>query len=180
MNTQVLMFIAVAMLAGMGWYANYSMRDKILIYYNRENKTQITKWVKMRGRYIIFDGKKFDIISSRIVFRYYNGGLIYWLFPQWVATLAYSYNSRFPHDPNNLEINTETPEVRNALNLQEWVLSYFRGAKPSQPKATRSGLIEKYLPWAALVGVGLVFWYFNSKMQSFGMTLDSIVSNMGK
>jgi hypothetical protein len=176
-----MMLVAFAILAMMGWYANYSMRDKILIYYNRENKTQITRWVKMKGRYVIFDNKKFDIIPSSIVFRYYNGGLIYWLFPQWVATLFYSHNSRFPHNPNNLEVNAETPEVRNAINRNEMFLSYAKSSKPAQSKGGRQGFLDKWLPTIiALVAVGLVFWYFNSKMSGFGQVLDQVVSKLPK
>jgi hypothetical protein len=178
LNTQVLVFLALGMLAAMGWYANYSMRDKILIYYNRANKTQIVRWVKMQSRYVIFDHKKFDIISSRIVFRYYTGGFIYWLFPQWVATLIYSYNSRFPHDPNHLEINSETPEVRDAINKAEWVESYYKGAKPSQSKGGKLGMLQQYLPWIAILLVVIVAIYFNSKMTDFGHILDQIVTKI--
>ena len=180
MDAQTLMMVTLGMLALMGWWANYSKRNKILIYYNRVNKTQVTKWVSMKGKHIIFDGLKFDIIPSRIIFRWYNGGLIHMIFPQWVATLTYSYNSRFPHDPNNMDYNAETPEVRNALNLQEWVLSYFRGAKPSQGKPSKVGLVEKYLPWAAILLVVVVAWYFNSKMSGFGSQLDAIIGQLPK
>lgn len=175
-----MLMITLGIIALMAWYANYSKRNKILIYYNRINKTQVTRWVKMKSRYVIFDGCKFDIIPSRIVFRWYDGGLIHMLFPQWVATLFYSYNSRFPHDPNNLDYNTETPEVRNALNKTEWVDSYYKGAKPSQQKSSKQGLVEKFLPWVAIVLVGILFWYFNSKMAGFGATLDLIVSKIAK
>lgn len=164
-------------LAAMAWWANYSKRNQILCTFNRVNKTQVTKFVKMQSRYIVFDGGKFDIIPSRIVFRWYNGGFIHMLFPQWVATLTFSHHSRYPLDPNTLQYTAETPTTRAALNKTEWTESFFKGAKPSQKQGKMGGLAQ-YLPWVAIGLVVIVAWYFNSKMTSFGHILDQIVTSV--
>ena len=97
-----------------------------------------------------------------------------------MASLTYSHNSRFPHDPNNLDYNAETPEVRNAINKEEWVLSYYKGAKPSQGKASKLGFLQQWLPLIALIGVVIVFFYFNSKMTGFGHVLDQVIQKLPK
>lgn len=150
----------LVILVVIAWYANTSKRNKILCTFRRVNKTKIKKWVKMSGRYVIFDKGKYDVIPSRITFEWYSAGLVHWLFPQWVATLDYSYNSRFPHDPNNMAINAETPATRKALNKEEWVESYYKGAKPSQDK--RQGMLQQYLPYVAiLLVVAVAFIGYN-------------------
>ena len=147
----------------MAWYANSSKRDKILCTFRRINKTKINKFVKMNSRYVIFDNGKYDIISSRITFLWYNGGFIHMIFPQWVATLDFSHTSRFPHDPNNMNKNWETPEVRNAINKSELVTSYFKTSTPNSTK--KQGKLTEYLPWIAIMAVVLVGFYLYNNMQ---------------
>jgi hypothetical protein len=162
----------------MAWYANSSKRNVILCRYRRVNKTMVVKFVKMQSRYVIFDGGKFDIIPGRIIFQWYNNGFVHMLFPQWVATLDYSWNSRFPHNPNNMEITAETPQTRKALNKEEWVESYYKGAKPSSAKNGKLGFLQQWLPWIAILLVIVVAFYFNSKMQGFGATLDQVIDKI--
>jgi hypothetical protein len=134
----------------------------------------------MNGRYVIFDGGKYDIIPSRIIFQWYCAGLIHMFFPQWVATLDYTYSSRWPHDSNTMEITAETPRTRKALNKEEWVESYYKGAKPSSAQKTRASLITQYLPWVAIILVVLVAVYFNNQMVGFGATLDAVIGEINK
>lgn len=177
MTIWTLLAIMAIFLLLMAWWANNSKRNKILCTFRRVNKTKIVKFVKMQSRYVIFDGGKYDIIPSRITFQWYTAGLIHMLFPQWVATLDYSWNSRFPHDPNNLDITAETPETRKALNKEEWVKSYYLGAKPNTGK-TKQGMIMSWLPWIAIILVVLVAFYFNNKMTEFGGILDNVVEKI--
>lgn len=177
MNPSTLLMLMMVAVVFMAWYANTSKRNKILCTFRRVNKTKIKKWVKMQSRYIIFDGGKYDIIPSRITFEWYTAGIVHMLFPQWVATLDYSYNSRFPHDPNDMKITAETPAVRKALNKEEWVESYYKGAKPSTQK-TKQGVIMQYLPWVAIFLVVLLFVYFNNQMTHLGAILDVVVGKI--
>jgi hypothetical protein len=169
--------LMLGLLAFCAWYANNSKRNQILCTFNRVNKTQIVKFVKMQNRFIVFDQHKFDIVPSRIQFRWYNGGFIHMLFPQWVATLTFSHTSRWPLDPNTNTYSPETPEVRNVLNKTEWTKSFFEGAKPQSAKG-KTSLITQYLPWVAVILVLIVAVYFNSKMTGFGKTLDSVVNTI--
>ncbi len=172
----LIMVTAIALIV-MAWYANTSKRDKILCTFRRVNKTKIVKWVKMKNKFVIFDDGKYDIIPSRITFQWYTGGLIHMLFPQWVATLDYSYTSRFPHDPNNMAITAESPETRKALNKQEWVTSYYRGAEPKAGK-TKVSLIEKYLPWVAIVLVVVVAFYLYNSQQTMAHKIATDVGEL--
>lgn len=180
MGIETLFTIMLLLLVLIAWYANTSKRNKILCRFRRVNKTLIAKWVKMSGRYVIFDGGKYDIRPSRIVFQWYNSGLVHMLFPQYVATLDYSWNSRFPHDPNDLKINSETPATRKALNKEEWVESYYKGAKPSQEK--RQTMFQQYLPYIAIiliVAVAFVGYNWisgvNYRMADIANTLNTII-----
>jgi hypothetical protein len=166
-----------ALIAVMAWYGNSSKRDKILCTLRRANKTKINKWVKMQTRDVIIAGGKYHVIPSCITFLWYNAGLIHMLFPQWVATLDFSEHNPFPHDPNDMKFNADTPQIRNALNKTEWTESYFKGSKPSQSK-TKTGLITQYLPWVAILLVVGVAFYFNSKMTGFGATLDAVINKL--
>lgn len=173
-----LTLIAIMAIIGvfMAWYANSSKRNKIYCTFRRVNKTKIEKFARMSSRYVIFDGGKYDIIPSRISFVWWNKGLINQLFPQWVATLDYSWFSRFPHDPNKMEVTAETPKTRKALNKEEWVESYYKGAKPSA--ANKQNIIAQYLPWVAIGLVVIVAFYFHTKMSGFGAQLDAVINNL--
>ena len=170
----LVMVMAIAVLV-MAWYANTSKRNKILCTFRRINKTKIVRFIKMDSRYVIFDGGKYDIIPSRITFQWYTGGLIHMLFPQWVATLDFSWNSRFPHDPNNLKITSETPATRKALNKEEWVESYFKGANPNTAK-TKQSMITQYLPYIAVLLVVIVAVWMYTNMQALSNHI-AIVEN---
>ena len=178
MSPSVMFMLVLAGLALMAWYANYSKRNQILCTFNRVNKTQIVKFVKMQTRYVVFDNGKYDIVSSRIVFRWYNGGFIHMLFPQWVAALTFSHTSRWPLDTNSMSYTAETPETRKNLNKEEWVNSYYKGAKPSSASKGKLGGLQQYLPWVAILLVVLVAFYLNNKMSSFGAVLDTVVGKI--
>jgi len=124
---------------------------------------------------VIFDGGKYDIISNRITFQWFTQGIVHMIFPQLVATLDFSYNSRFPHDPNNLQITAETPATRKALNKEEWVESYYKGAKPSSANK-KQALFAQYLPWVAIVLVVIVAFYLYTNIQGLANQM-SIMQN---
>ncbi|KKK62783.1 hypothetical protein LCGC14_3000860, partial [marine sediment metagenome] len=106
---------------------------------------------------------------------WWDKGLIHQMFPQWVASLDYSHYSRWPHDPNKMEITAETPETRKALNKQEWVQSYYEGAKPSAASSKQT-MIAQYAPFAAIILVVLVGFFLYTNMQSIQQHL-SVLEN---
>ncbi len=163
-------------LVAVAWQANNRLRNKIYCTFRRVNKTKIEKFVKMESRFVIFDGGKYDVIPSKITFIWWNKGLIHQLFPQWVASLDYSWYSRFPHDPNKLEVTAETPSIRRALNKQEWVESYYKGAKPSS--ATKQSGIVQFLPWISIGLVVLVGFFLYTNIQGIGQQLSILENNL--
>ena len=176
MDFITLLGVMAIMLCGMAWYANYSKRDKIYCTFRRINKTKIEKFVKMTSEYVIFDKWKYDIVPSSITFIWWDKGLIHQIFPQWVASLDYSYHSRFPHNPNKMRQSWETPEVRKAINKREWVLSYAKGFTPPTRKA-ESGL-NKYIPWIAVIMVLLVAGYVMMNMQGLAVQINMLEENV--
>ena len=158
-------FIAVMLvcLVAISWYANSSKRNKIYCTFRRINKTKIKKFVKMTSRYVIFDGSRYDIIPSCITFEWWDKGLIHMMFPQWVATLDFTWDSRFPEDPNTMNPVIISPEVRNAMNKEEWVKSYAKGFTP--PSAKKQSTFQQYLPWLSIGLIVLVGFYLYSNMQ---------------
>ncbi len=177
MSLQTFVTIMAVGILVMAWYANTSKRNKILCTFRRINKTKIVKFIKMESRYVIFDGGKYDIIPNRITFQWYTAGIIHMLFPQWVATLDFTYSSRFPHDPNDMKTTSETPAIRRALNKEEWVESYYKGAKPSSSNK-KQGLIVQYLPWIALILVFIVGVYLYNNMAMLANEIVAIKNTL--
>ena len=174
----MIMLMLMALLA-LAWWSNYSKRNKIYCTFNRVNKTQISKFVKMQSRYVIFDGMKFDIIPSCIVFKYWDTGLAGKVNPQWVATLDFTYGSRFPLNPNTLQTSVISPEVRKTMDKEEWVKSYARSFSP--PQTRKETMIQKYLPWiigaVAVIGIGYLYMQMqgiNQNLQIQGNILDQL------
>ncbi len=169
--------IMALVVVGMAWYANSSKRDKIFCRFKRVNKTQISKFVKMTSRYVIFDRKKYDIISGCIVFEWWDKGIIGMMFPQWVASLDFTYASRFPHDPNTLKPVIISPEVRAVMDKEEWAKSYFKSSAPKSTSGKQS-MIQQYLPWVAIMAVVLVGFYLYTNMQSLQHDIAAIQNTL--
>lgn len=176
MDLQTFITAMAVIVVAMAWYANTSKRNKILCSFRRVNKTKINKWVKMQSRYVVFDGGRYDIRPRRVTWLWYCQGIIHMIFPQWVPTLDYSWTSRFPHDPDNMDVTAESPEVRKALNKEEWVKSYYRGAKPTT--ATRQNIITQYLPWIAIILVFVVGVYLYNNMQAMNIQMQAIQQSL--
>ena len=122
MDFSSLLAIMAIMMVGMAWYANSSKRNKIYCSFRRVNKTKVVKFVKMSSRYVIFDKARFDVIPSCITFEWFDKGLIGMMFPQWVATLDFTHDSRYPLDPNTLKPAVISPAVRDAMDKEEYDL----------------------------------------------------------
>ncbi len=164
MTTQNLFLIMMFIIVFLAWYANSSKRNKIYCSFTRVNKTSVHKFVKMQSRYVVFDSKRFDIVPSCVVFDWWTAGIVHMLFPQWVATLNYSYESRWPIDPTTGKHAIISPEVRNSMNKEEWVKSYAKGFQP--PSMKKQGFMMQWLPIIAIILVVGVAIYMNMTIQS--------------
>lgn len=161
MSPATFIMLTCGMLLAMAWYANTSKRDKILCTFRRINKTKVSKFVRMSSRYIIFDKKRYDIVPSCCTQLWYTVGLIHIIFPQWVQTLDFTYESRWPLDPNTLKPMVISAEVRKAMNKEEWAVSWAKHSTPNAGK--KQSMLREYLPWVAILLVVLVgFWMYNN------------------
>ena len=126
----------------------------------------------MESRYVIFEGKKHDIIPSCVVFQWYQNGIVHMIFPQWVATLDFTHDDRFPLDPNTMRPVIISPEVRKNINKQEWVNSYAKGFTP--PTNKKQSMLREYAPYFAILLVVLLgFWMYNN-MSGLAMQMESL------
>ncbi len=176
MTYQILLIFMLVVVVGMAWYANWSKRNKIYCSFIRINKTTVHKFVKMTSRYVVFDNKRYDIVTKCITFDWWDKGLTHMLFPQWVATLEFAYNKRFPIDPDTGQAVIITPEVRNAMNKEEWVKSYAKGFQP--PSSKKETAIQQYLPWIAIGLVALLGFYVYTNMQAVNQALVIITNQI--
>jgi hypothetical protein len=162
LSIQNMILIMAGLFAFMAWWANSSKRNKILCRFRRVNKTIIGRFVKMTSRYIIFDGRKYDIVPRRIALYWYTAGIIHMLFPQWIASMDFSWFSRWPHDPDTMKVTMDDPAIRQAFNKEEWVESYYKGAKPST-QTKKKDFFSQWLPWIGVVAAVLVaFWCYQN------------------
>lgn len=176
MNYQTLILIMAMVVVGMAWYANSSKRNKIYCSFTRVNKTSVHKFVKMVSRYVVFDGKRYDVVTSCIKFDWWDKGLVHMLFPQWVAALDFTYASRWPIDPATGKPAIISPEVRSAMNKEEWVKSYAKGFTP--PSAKKQTAIQQYLPYVAILLFVMMAVYFYTNIQALGASLAEVVNRL--
>jgi hypothetical protein len=174
-NYQTLIMFMCLAVGVMAWYANTSKRNVILCTFHRVNKTIVKKFVKMQGRALIFENRKYDIVPSRISFLWYNAGLIHMLFPQWVAALDFDEGKRWPWDSNKMNYDIDNPEIRKVINTSDLMKSYFNTANPATANKKISGLMQ-YLPWVAIGLVVVVYFLLDNKMKGFGTQLDAVVN----
>ncbi len=162
MDLSLLVLVLVVLLFVMAWRSTNSKRNQILCLYTGRDKTDEEKWINVDKGFVVFRGRRFDIITRRITSFWLTRG-IHVIFPTKVNCLKYSWYSRFPHDPDDYTNTWETPETREAIDTSELVSSYF---KTSTPNATRKqSLIQQYLPFASIVLVILVGFYLYMNMQ---------------
>ena len=180
MELQTFLFVIMLLLFGGAVYSVQIKRGQILVHYTGIDKTEEEKWISIKSGYVIFRGRKFDIITRRITSFWLNRG-IHYLFPTKVNYLKYSWYSRFPHDPDDYKNVWETPEVRNAINKAELVKSYFQTSTPATAK--KQSAIMQYLPLISIVMVILVGFYLYSNMQVMQEQLgamDNMIRSIAK
>lgn len=176
MTWQTLVLIMATVFVGMAWWANASKRNKIYCTFIRINKTSLHKFVKMSSQYVVFEGKRRNIVPSCIVWDWWDKGIVHMLFPQTVATLTYSYASPYPIDPNTLQPMILSAEVRKLMNKEEMWRDYNKTLTPSS--ARKETFIGKYLPWISVMLVALLGVYVFVNMQSYGKVLEDIINRL--
>lgn len=149
-------FILVLFLFGV--YVTRQKAGKILCFYDGVDKSVEKKWVKVQDKKVTFSRMKFDIIPDCIQ-SYIDRSGIHYLFPTKVNVLRFVWYSRYPVNPNDYKRTWDTPELRNMLNLEEQLKSFFKNFVPPNTKKV-SGLTQ-YLPIIAIflvIAVGLIMF----------------------
>lgn len=175
MDLQMLMTVIVALLFITAYYSTNSKRNKILCLYSGKDKTDEEKWINTSSGYVIFRGRKFDIISRRITSFWMTRG-INMIFPTKVNCLKYSWYSRFPHDPDDYHNVWETPEARNAIDTSELVTSYFKTSTPASTK--KQSMLQAYLPFIILIVVVLGGFYLYTNMQTLSAHIAAMQNSL--
>ena len=176
MAIETLFMVMMMVVMVMAWWANFSKRSKIYCSFTREDRTSIHRFVKKISRYVVFDGRRYDILWKCVVFDWWDKGLVHMLFPQWVATLEFTYNSRWPIDKSTGKPAVISPEVRQAMNKEEWVKSYAKGFTP--PTAKKQTMVQQWLPWLSIGLVALLFFYVYSNNQVLMQSLAELTNRV--
>jgi hypothetical protein len=166
-----------------------SKRNKMFATFRRVNKQRISKWVKLDDDFIIFDGKKYDVVPDCLCPQFYSPGLFKMFgLGIWIMSADYSWYRSAPHDPNAWGATVISPAVRKVINNADRMRAFARGIQ-AQTGAKKSGLAG-YLPYIA-VGIVLLVavWVYNNNqvlaanqtaLASHLATLENLVKNMGK
>ena len=167
-----MILIMAVLLVGMAWYSNSSKRNQIYCSFTRINKTEINKFVKMKSRYVVFDGKMYDVMPTCIKFIWWDKGIVGMLFPQYVAKLDFVHWDRFPIDPATAKPAIISPEVRAIMNKEEWTKSFAKSMTP--PNKTKQSMLQQYLPWISVILVVIVAVYLYMNISAIGQHLQVI------
>jgi len=173
-NSQLFLLVLIALMFGGAWYSIYSLKDKLFCTYRRASNQKIEKFVKLKSRYVKFDGKEFNVIPSCNSPLWYTRGLLGMLgLGTWVMTADYSYTSPDPYDPKTGKIAIISPEVRSHMDNEELMGSFGRGMQKQAGK--KQGLLGGgYLGLLLIGAVALALFYLYNNQQTMGQHLIAI------
>ncbi len=159
MNEQQFILVIAVLGLVMVWQSNYSKRNKAFCTYTRATKQEVEKFVPITARYVIFDGKKFEISPSRAKLFYWNRGLIGALFPQWVIKYEFDWFSDKPRNPNDYSDSMDTPENRYIVRNADRYHSFHEGMLNQAGK--KKGILAQYGILIALAAFAIIafLWY---------------------
>ena len=180
---QSLMLLCIAIL-GIHWWEVQSKRDKIYCTLRRSNKTKVHKWAKIEDDHIVIAGLQFNIVERFVVYEWFKGGLLGWLFPTRVPALDYDESSEDPFNPDDMtDAHVISPRVRRQINNRGRMGAFAAGVAAQSGKK-KSGIVE-FLPWLAIIAVaGVAFMLYQdhqsnvalfNQVQQIQATLKSIV-----
>ncbi|KKK46710.1 hypothetical protein LCGC14_3162510 [marine sediment metagenome] len=160
--------IVVFLLFVMASYSTRMKRNQIYCHFTGEDKTEEEKWIGTKEGFVIFRGRKFDIITRRITSFWISKG-IHYLFPTRVNYLKFSWYSRFPHNPDNYDETLIDPAARKLIDKREMFKSYARSF--GSPAVKKQGALAQYLPLIMIVLILAVGAYAYSSMQTLGQQM---------
>lgn len=165
LNPTAILYVLILIFCGLSfslWWSQKKFKDKMLCYFIRPNKQKIEKWVPAYAKYIKFDrGKwreKYRIDPTCITMQWYDRGFNK-MFPTFVQTLEFRWDSVDPIDPETFEPVNRGPEEEATMeSAEDW---------QAFNKATREGTateskISRMLPLIliGLVAIMVIFVYW--------------------
>ena len=179
MDVQTLIPIFCVMGMGIFIYSLYQIQGRIWCTFRRPNKTKVEKWVPMRSKYVHFDGGRYNIITKRITLLRWKRG-IFQLFPIFVPSLDYSWDTPNPHDPGTYKTTWDTPEAREASQQEDAFKAFARGILTQAGGKSRfSELLIPMITIGAVLIVGFLVYQQGQQMQYYGQALDQILTKLG-
>ncbi len=172
---QLVMGMSIVLLI-MAVYSTSRLKDKILVRYRSRSKTLVEKFIHESAGFVIFEKRKFDVRPRRVCYQWYNRG-INQFFPTRVPTLDYSWNSRFPLNPDAFDNSMESPESLFAIRQDEHFRSWSKGVQ-TQAGKKQSGFAN-WIPWIAIILVLLIGFMVYQQNQHIAI-LENMMRAIGK
>lgn len=182
MDAATLILMLVVLFFAYMMYSGNKLQKQILCLFRYDNKTQVEKFVSFKEEYVIFDKRKYDVVTKYIQLRKWNRG-IHMFFPILVPSLDYTSKSRWPLNPDNFETEIDNPATRKKIDRAEDYRAFGEGVN-SQVEGKKKAW-ERYLPWIA-VGLTIVVAvflytqisgmadYMNTQFQNITNTINAL------
>jgi hypothetical protein len=179
LQTQILIVCIILIV-----YANYSSKSlshKIHCTFRRADRTRLKKWATESQARIEFDGGWYQVEPARTTLELWSAG-IHFLFPTWIRTLDYRYDSARALHPDTFE-NTYTPEARKQLDMTDDVRAMSEGHRQALSGKAKVGRLTELMPIIMILGfaaVGFVVYTMLGKIDGLGQAVNVLQSMMMK
>jgi hypothetical protein len=174
MGNSTWLVIGALLLAGLAWYSQTSMRNKIQVLFIRPNKTLVSRLVKLSAKYVIIDGYKYSIDPKRIMLRWVATG-INQLFPTWLPTVIVKWDTDVPLDPETFENTWRDGDMMNMASSQEDYRDFAKGMESQV--GGKKGILDKYLALIVIAGfiiLGFVLYKVMGDQASIGNQISQM------
>jgi hypothetical protein len=176
-NTMLMVTMAVFIVAIV--YNQQKFKNMMLCTFIRSNRTKIEKWVPMDAKAVLFKDKygtgRYTVVPERVVMQWYDRGLNK-MFPIFIPTLEFKWDSEYPIDPNTFTNTWRSPELVNAAWQEHSQMAFSKGA------AAQGGAKKKYPEWLfpmITIGAVLVIGYLVWQMSGQVSMLQRLIAARG-
>lgn len=153
-----------------GIYSTYRKSHQVYCEFEGEDGTIERKWENVKKGYVVFRDLRFELMPERMSTMLYKGG-IHFFFPLRASCLLYTWESGWPRDPRNKWRTSISPRVRNVINTQQMLESYFKTSSPATASKKQT-FIEKYLPYIIVIVVIIGGYYLYSTQQGMMQVIN--------
>lgn len=152
-----------------GVWSTNSKRGKLYYSYLSVDGTVENGWAKVEDKKIKVRGGKFDVLPECVVSLWDRKG-IHALFPTRVNYIYLVHYSRYPLNPHDYKRTWDTPELRNMLNLEEQLKSFFKNFTP--PKTQKASGLLQYLPLITILLLLVVGFFLYSQQEGMKQVIN--------